>query len=215
MSSYLEFVEGPLFYAAGGVFLIGVLWKLVGILRLGEKRDLARPKGSGFIGAILTTLRHFVPRKDFLKVTSFHVLAGYAFHVGLFVLLLFAAPHVIFLKERLLGFGWPVLPHWGFIVSAQFAFAGLILLWVRRFMDPVQRFISQFGDHMATGLTLAVMLTGCLALQESHVALRAIHMMFVDIWLIYFPFSRLMHTFTFMFSRGFTGATYGRRGVEL
>jgi nitrate reductase gamma subunit len=35
----------------------------------------------------------------------------------------------------------------------------------------------------------------------------------VNLWLIYFPFSRLMHAFTFSLSRGFTGAIYGRRGI--
>lgn len=215
MERYLEFVEGPFFYVSATIFIVGVLWKLIGILMLGEKRDLSKAKGSGAGGAVFTIFRHFLPRKDFWKGASFHVFAGYAFHIGLFVLLCFAAPHVDFIKERILGFGWPALPNWGFIIAAEFAFAGLILLWLRRLMDPVQRLISSAGDHVATLLTLAVMLTGCLALAQSHIVLKAVHMMMVDIWLIYFPFSRLMHTFTFIFSRGYTGATYGRRGVEL
>ena len=93
------------------------------------------------------------------------------------------------------------------------AFAGLIVLWVRRFSDPVMRLISDRDDHAGTWLTFLVMLTGCLALQEAHDVLRAIHMLFVNIWLIYFPFSRLMHAFTFFLSRGATGATYGRKGI--
>jgi len=58
-----------------------------------------------------------------------------------------------------------------------------------------------------------VMLTGCMALQEANETLRATHMLLVDLWLIYFPFSRLMHAVTFMFSRGYTGAFFGRRGI--
>jgi nitrate reductase gamma subunit len=57
------------------------------------------------------------------------------------------------------------------------------------------------------------MLTGCLALQEANPSLRALHMLSVEVWLIYFPFSRLMHAFTFVFSRGYTGMIFGRRGV--
>ena len=213
--AFLEFVEGPLFYLAAAIFILGVIWKLLGILLLGEPRDLAQTRGSGFLGALKTIFRHFIPRRYFWKDTSFHVIAGYAFHIGLFVLLCFAAPHVNFVQERLLGFGWPALPHWAFIVAAEIAFAGLLLLWLRRVLDPVQRVISDSGDHIATILTFIVMLTGCLALAQSHAVLRGIHMAFVDIWLIYFPFSRLMHTFTFLFSRAYTGASYGRRGVEL
>ncbi|MDH3790890.1 MAG: hypothetical protein OES41_04035, partial [Rhodospirillales bacterium] len=57
------------------------------------------------------------------------------------------------------------------------------------------------------------LLTGCLALQESHDSLRALHMLSVEVLMVYFPFSRLMHAFTFAFSRAYTGASYGRRGV--
>jgi len=213
--TFLQLVEGPLFYIAAAVFVLGVVYRLIGILKLGKERDYAKPNGSGFGGAIFTVLRHFVPRRTFWRGSSFHFIAGYAFHVGLFVLLLFAAPHVLFIQERILGVGWATLPRWGFILTAEVAFAGLIMLWVRRFTDPVQKLISKSGDYTTVILTFLVMLTGCLALQESHAALRATHMAFVDIWLIYFPFSGLIHTFTFFFSRAQTGATYGRRGAKL
>jgi nitrate reductase gamma subunit len=38
-------------------------------------------------------------------------------------------------------------------------------------------------------------------------------MLSVEACMVYFPFSRLMHAFTFAFSRAYTGASYGRRGV--
>jgi nitrate reductase gamma subunit len=31
--------------------------------------------------------------------------------------------------------------------------------------------------------------------------------------MVYFPFSRLMHAFTFAFSRAHSGAMFGRRGI--
>lgn len=211
--TFLEFVEYPMFYFASFVFLLGAAWRVIGILRIGKKRDVAPPKGSAAAGFIKGNLRHFFPRGLFAERTWMHILGGYAFHLGLFVLVFFAAPHIVFLEERILGFGWSALPRWGFIIAAQIAFAGLIVLWVRRFSDPVMRQISDWDDHVGTWLTFLVMLTGCLALQESHDVLRAIHMLFVNIWLIYFPFSRLMHAFTFFLSRGATGATYGRKGI--
>ena len=212
--SFLEFVEGPLFYFAAAVFLLAGAWRLLGLVRLGRKRDLSPPEGSATIGFLKGNLRHFLPRGIFARRTWVHIVGGYGFHIGLFVLLLFAAPHIAFLESRILGFSWPALPRWGFILAAEFAFAGLIMLWVRRISDPVMRLISDKDDHVGSWLTFLVMLTGCLALQQSHAALRATHMLFVDVWLIYFPFSRLMHAFTFVLSRGHTGATYGRRGMN-
>lgn len=211
--SSMEFIEGPMWYFATAVFVVGALWRVIGIIALRRKPDLSRPRGSATAGFFTGNLRHFFPKVLFLSRTAVHVVGGYAFHLGLFILLLFAAPHVAFIKDHILGFGWPAMPRWAFIVAAQAAFAGLIVLWLRRVSDPVMKQISDRDDHIGSILTFLVMLTGCLALQESHAFLRGQHMLFVNLWLIYFPFSRLMHAFTFFLSRGFTGATYGRRGV--
>jgi len=89
-----------------------------------------------------------------------------------------------------------------------------VLLWLRRMMHPVMRQISTFDDHAAAVLTFVVMFTGCMALLLSHDSLRAIHMLTVCMLMIYFPFSRLMHAFTFVISRGYTGAVMGRKGVQ-
>ena len=213
--SFLQFVEGPLFYFAAGVFVLGVAWRLVGLLRIGSKPDLAPARGSAAAGFVKGNLRHFVPRGIFARRTWMHLLAGYAFHLGLFVLVFFGAFHIEFIDQRLIGLSWPALPRWGFIIVADIAFAGLIVLWVRRISDPVMRQITRPEDHVSTILTFLVMFTGLMALQQSHDVLRAIHMGFVDIWLIYFPFSRLMHAFSFVLSRGATGAVYGRKGMNL
>lgn len=45
------------------------------------------------------------------------------------------------------------------------------------------------------------MLTGCLALARSYEPLRMLHFFLAELLLLYFPFSALMHTFTFPFSR--------------
>jgi nitrate reductase gamma subunit len=180
----------------------------------GTRPDLAAPRGPGWPGAARTIISRSWTAEGFTKGARFHLVAGYMFHIGLFVLLFFAAPHVEFIQERILGFGWTPAPHWVFIVASQLAFAGLILLWLRRVMHPVMRKISTFDDHAAAILTFVVMLTGCMALLMSHDSLRAIHMLSVCLLLIYFPFSRLMHAFTFAISRGMTGAAMARKGVQ-
>lgn len=211
--TFLEFVEGPLWYVALAIFMIGVVWRFVGILMLGRPAERSVQRNASWNGAIKAILLHSVPHGGNLPRTIYHFVVGYSFHLGLFALLLFAAPHVTFIHDRLLGLSWTPMPRWAFIVAAQFAFAGLILLWIRRATDPVMRKLSDWDDHIGTWLVFIAMLTGCLALQESSAVLRGVHMFSVEVLMIYFPFSRLMHAFTFVLSRSYTGATYGRRGV--
>ncbi len=212
MIEYL--VDGPLWYFSLAVFVIGVVWQLATIVFTKRKTDLSVPRGAAGPAAFKTVFSRFLPHKEIAPKIRLQVIAGYLFHLGLFALLFFAAPHVVFLEENLLGFGWTPMPHWAFIVAAQFAFLGLIMLWLRRMVDPVSRLISTLDDHVAAILTFIVMLTGCFALLEGSTALRLLHRFTVELWLIYFPFSALMHTCTFLPSRAFTGAWFGRRGID-
>jgi nitrate reductase gamma subunit len=209
-----NFIDGPLWYFSLAVFTLGILWKLVTIVFSKRKIDLSVARGPSTPGAIRTIFSRFLPDKGMAPHIKLHIIAGYLFHLGLFALLFFAAPHVIFLDEHLLGFSWTSMPHWAFIVAAQFAFLGLILLWLNRIMNPVTRLISTAGDHTSTLLTFFVMLTGCLALLGTFTELRLLHRFSVELFLIYFPFSSLMHSFTFIPSRAFTGAWFGRRGIK-
>jgi len=210
---FLEFIEGPLWYVALTIFLAGVIWRIFSILRIGVKKDLAPAKGSAVKGALTANIRRFFPRKEIIHRGSLQIVAGYLFHIGLLLLMFFAAPHITFFEQKLFGVSWPAMPHWAFIVSAEMAFAGLIMLIIWRLINPVLRLISTKDDYLGSTLLFIVMLTGCLALGESFAGLKALHMLTVELLMIYFPFSRLMHAFTFIISRGYTGATLARRGV--
>ena len=207
-------IDGPLWYVSLAVFCIGVVWRLGGIVFARRKVDFSVARGSTAPGALKTVFSRFVPHREIAPRVGIQVVAGYIFHLGLFALLLFAAPHVEFIEQNLLGFGWTPMPHWAFIVASQFAFLGLIVLWLRRLLNPVSRLISTLDDHAVAILTFIVMLTGCLALLRGFEELRLLHRFSVEIWLVYFPFSSLMHTFTFIPSRAFTGAWFGRRGID-
>jgi nitrate reductase gamma subunit len=211
---FLEFVEGPLWYAAVAIFSVGVVVRLIEVFAQGRKQDLATPRAGGTLGALRTLVTRSWTAEGFTRGATFHLIAGYMFHIGLFVLLFWAAPHVVFIEERILGVGWTPAAHWVFILAADLAFAGIILLWLRRVMHPVMRKISSFDDHAGAILTFIVMFTGCMALLKSHDSLRAIHMLTVCLLMIYFPFSRLMHAFTFAISRSYTGAAMARKGVR-
>ena len=208
------FIDGPLWYFSLIVFVLGVSWRLISLVIAKKKVDLSVARGSSAPGAIRTIFSRFIPDKGMFQHIKLQVIAGYLFHLGLFALLFFAAPHVKFFDENMLGFSWATLPHWAFIVAAQISFLGLLLLFLHRIMNKVTRLISTKQDYIVSILTFIVMLTGCLALLESFSELRLLHRFSVELFLLYFPFSSLMHAFTFIPSRAFTGAWFGRRGIK-
>ena len=161
-----DFIDGPLWYFSLAVFVLGVIWQFVIILRRGIAVDYSQPRASGGGGAVRTLFSRFLPRRPVRTRGKLQLIAGYMFHLGLFALLFFAQPHVDFIAERITGFGWTALPHWGFIVASEIAFAGLIMLWLYRLMNPVTRLLSSAGDYTGTVLVFLVMLTGCLALAQ-------------------------------------------------
>lgn len=118
---FAEFIEGPFWYFSVAVFVVGITWRFLAMLRFGPKRDLSVARASAVFGAIRTNFSRFLPRKEVVGRIRLHVAAGYMFHLGLFALLLFAAPHVEFIQQ-LTGFGWTPMPHWAFVVASEFAF---------------------------------------------------------------------------------------------
>ncbi len=212
----LEFVEGPLWYIAATIFVVGSCWRLAGALRLGQGQINDSPRASPAAGAARSIISYSLPGSGLSGNRNVQIVAflGITFHLALFVLMLFGPPHVTFIEDRILGMGWTALPMWVFVVVGEIAFLSLLMLWIRRATDSVTRLISRSEDHIAVGMTMAVIVTGCAALGENSVAMRVLHMVSVELWLIYFPFSPLFHAFTWVFSRAYTGAMFGRRGIR-
>ena len=210
-----QFVNGIFWDIALIVFFAGISWRILAVLRHGNRKDLAVPRNSGISGAIMANIRGFYPRREISPRIRMQVIAGYMFHLGLFLLLFFAAPHVTFIAEHITGFSWMPIPYWAFVVASEITFAGLILLWIHRVLNPVTQLISRRGDHIASILVFIVMLTGCMALAETSTELRVFHRFTVELLMIYFPFGALMHAIMFVPSRAYTGAFFGRRGVKV
>lgn len=209
--TFLELTEGPFWYIAFVVFAFGVAWNIIAILLMKVRDDSAVARKSPVGGGIKAIFLHMVPHGGFFSRTAYHVIVGYLFHFGLFALLLFGSFHVVFI-EKWTGLGWTPMPRWGLVIAAEIAFGGLILMWIRRWTDPITRQLSDRDDHIGTGLVMLAMLTGCFAMAAASDFLRAFHMLSVELLMLYFPFSRLMHAFTFIFSRYYMGAAYGKRG---
>ncbi len=207
-----ELVDGPLWYFSVAVFVVGVAWRLARIIVAPARTEFSAVSSHAAGGAAAVFSR-FLPRREMRAASAYQYGWGYLFHVTLFILLLFGRVHVEFYEARIFGFSWVTMPDWLFLLVSELSFAALLMLLLYRAMEPVTRLLSTRGDYFGSILILLVMLSGCMAMDQTAEPLRVIHLFLAEVLLIWFPFGSLMHAFLFVPSRAYTGAWFGRRGI--
>lgn len=223
----LEVARGPALVLSIAVFVAGTLWRLVGVLRLPRLPDLSPPREgtpSAPVAVMSAVVRGMWPRRIFGQAAMVTTFNGYVFHIGLALIFFGYAPHIAFV-QRIAGFGWPALPDpVMYFASAATMLSLLFAIWLR-INDPVRRLISSPDDYISWTLTFLPIITGMAVLGtpsdeilgREHVVYRtplAIHLLSLELLLLWFPFGKLMHAVLFAFSRGATGLRFARRGVQ-
>ncbi len=211
----LQFARGPALWASLAVLLAGSLWRVLGILRLGAKPDLSEPRSTRlFAGAMRGIVARMVPRVEFRLRTKLGFWNGYVYHVGLAVIVFGYLPHIQFV-ERLTGLAWPPLPDAVVYVCVGLTFVSLFIALMERLTDPVRRLLSGFDDYFSWAVVVLPLATGMVAIQQSDPLPLAIHLLSVELLVVWLPFGKLAHAFLVFASRGVTGAALTRKGAAL
>ena len=220
MSPLLDVVRGPAFFWAFTIMIVGLLWRLSGLLLFRLQSRAAEPKAGNPVAAGLRTVAlRSVPPHELEKNITFQHFTGYAWHMGWFVTFLFLGAHLPLFKS-ILGFAWPALPNGVILVLAALTAGILLTLWVRRWFDPVLKLISNFDDHLSVALTIAPILTGIAAFAHwspfgaRYETMLAVHLISVELLMIWIPFGKIFHMVTGLIVRFRTGAAFIRRGVR-
>lgn len=224
----LDIARGPALGFAVAIFVLGTTWRLVGVLRLPTARDFSPAREgapSDRRAALRTIVSGLWPRREFVQATQPAAANGYAFHIGLALIFFGYAPHIAFVR-RLTGLGWPALPDAVMYLASIVTVVTLLIALANRLTNPVLKLISTPDDMITWTITILPVLTGMAVLSEpssailarDHVIYRtplAIHLLSLELLLIWFPFGKLMHAVLFAFSRGVTGVRFGHRGVQV
>jgi len=213
----LEFARGPGLQWSLVILVAGIAWRLLGALLVGGGKELSAARRHSGIGDGLGTIAtRSLPAEAFEKRIRFQHVSGYAWHVALFITVLFFGPHILFF-ESILGFGWPNLPNGVVLFAGAVALGLLIALLIRRATHPVQKLLSNFDDYFSVVLTALPLVTGFLA--YAHVGgryetLLAVHLLSIEALFVWFPFGKLMHAAMTFPSRYQAGTSFGRKGVK-
>lgn len=214
---FLTWVRGTGLNIAVGIFLLGVLWRLIEIYSLGRKKDLSVPRHAAGASGLHTVLRRSLPPPGMLKRSPVSYIGGYIFHLGLAVVVFLFAPHILLVRS-LTGLSWPGLPSQFVDMAAVVTMAAMVVVLVDRINKPVKRFISTFEDWLAWAVTFLPVLTGWMAFQHlllPYTLMLAIHILSVEILLVVLPFTKLFHAFTLFGSRWYNGRVNAHRGVPV
>ena len=215
--SLLDFARGPALEGALIFMAAGLLWRLAGAMLLARNRYLSKPRrDAAWAGGLRTVFSRSVPRKQLMGASMIGFVAGYVMHVGLFIVILLFIPHIAFFQD-LLGFGWPGLPNDIVTAAAAVTLATLIGLLVRRMTHPVLKRISGFDDYMSWVVTALPLATGLMAfahLGPRYELMLALHLLSVELLMIWLPLGKLFHAVGFIPSRFQLGAKFERRGVK-
>ncbi len=214
---FLTWVRGQGLDIAVSIFLLGVLWRLIEIYSLGRKKDLSAPRDVAGASGWNTIVRRSVPPEGMFRKSPVTYLGGYIFHIGLAIVVFLFAPHIKFI-DSVLGISWPGLPSQFVDLAAVVTLAAMVVVLFDRINKPVKRYLSTFGDWFTWTLTFLPVLTGWMAVQHlllPYTTMLALHILSVELLLVFLPFTKLFHAFTVFGSRWYSGAVNGHKGVAV
>ena len=212
----LLWVRGPALQIATVIFVLGIVVRILEILVLGRKADLAEARGSAVTGGLRTIITRSVPDRGTLQRSTFNVVAGYVFHLGLFITIFLFAPHILLFQD-VFSVSWPALPTPVIDAVTIVSIITLLAVLLHRISSPVMRFLSSFQDYLVWLVTILPLVTGYIAFHRIGLTpplLIAIHILSVELLMVVFPFTKLMHTFTLLIARYYNGSISGYRGVN-
>jgi nitrate reductase gamma subunit len=169
-------------------------------------------------------LTRMLPRGGFHPSATLVTVNPYVFHIGLVVVVFGYAPHIAFIR-RLTGLSWPAFPDAVMYAAAAATIVSLLMALMFRLTDPVLKRISTADDWITWVITFLPLVTGMAVigdpsstiLARDHVIYRdplAVHLLTLELLLIWFPFGKLMHAFLFLPARMQLATFFGRRGVR-
>ncbi len=205
MERWIDFAKGPLF---AFTFLIMVL----GLARLAliQTYSLARGKGRRLRNApwrkiLLESATWVVPVRHLIAGTKFFSVISYLFHMGILIVPIFLADHIV-LWKRFLNVNLPAISYGLADSLTLFTIACAIVLLAFRIFSPRLRSMSRRSDFSLLLVVLGPFVTGYLAMHPRYNPLpwevmMFIHVLSAELLFVLIPFTKLAHIVLFFFDR--------------
>jgi len=203
------FVSGPLVWIAFVVFVGGIVYQYVTMVRA-AKKDKVYPYMSAEYG--LRSIAHWIipfASKN-MRMRYETTIVTFAFHLCLVLVPIFLTAHV-----AMVSLAWG--PKWATfsdrtaeMMTIAVILAGVFFL-VRRWMLPEVRYVTYASDYLLLAIAVAPFVTGFIAHRQwfDYETMVVIHMISGAVMLMAIPFTRLSHMLFFPFTRAYMGSEFG------
>jgi nitrate reductase gamma subunit len=214
-----EFVTGPLAWLSIGLFVVGIIVRVVRYVRgLDWQADRVTYTVNvkfGVKGALRSIFYWLLPygTRSWRKNPGFTFLV-FLLHIGLLFTPIFLQGHNVLLKERWGISLWTIPESAADLLTIAVIFAAVFLA-LRRIALTEVRIITNAYDYLVLLIAVAPFITGIIAhYQVANYQFWLIaHILCGEIMLVAIPFTKLSHFILFFASRAQLGMDYGiKRG---
>ena len=201
MEDWIHLAMGPLFRVALAVFVLGLGYQFaVALAYVVTAWHRAGDRDVAWRVAAQATLSWVFPRR-LLKARPVYSAASFLFHVGIILIPLTYAGHVVLMGTWVPSF-WPRLGLLGADILTGVTLAGLAVILVGRIATHSSRALSRLGDYLILVLLLLTVALGYLAAHPGLIPLGArgmllAHVLLADALLIISPVSKIAHCVLF------------------
>ena len=204
-------VRGPLAWIALTVFTVGCLFRMVSFLIMG-RREAILYSGRSFKGGLLSIMEGVLPfGAAYMHKRPVFTMVAFLFHVCVLFTPVFVMAHTLSWYESWNILWWSIPDTWADVMTVIVVIS-CFFFFVRRIVVLEARQVTRFADFVLLLIVLLPFLTGFLAYHQwgPYKPMLIAHILTGEVLLVTIPFSRLSHMVFFMFTRGYTGAEFGR-----
>lgn len=211
MQTMYQIVAGPLAWAAFALFLGGLAYRLIQMVRRTMKSEPFVLTYMSWRYGLRSIAHWIVPfvATNWRQRPVFTVIT-FLFHISLIVTPIFALAHIV-LWEESWGVSWLALPETAADVMAMVVIGCCLFFGIRRVVRREVRYVTQLSDYLLLALTAAPFVTGFLAYHQYMQGgwMTIAHMVSGELLLAAIPFTRLGHMLFAWFTRAYIGSEFG------
>jgi len=208
-----EFVTGPLVWISFGIFIVGMIYKIISLIRLTYKKDKVVFNHFSVGWSINSIIHWLIPfgSRGMRERPAFTILT-FVFHICLLATPIFLLAHNMLWESKWNISWWSMSEGVADYMTILFILAAIGMA-CRRIAYPDVRIVTTSYDFVMLAIVAAPFITGYFASHHwfHYKTMLIIHVLCGEIMLITIPFSKLSHMLLFLLTRAHIASEMGQR----